>query len=83
MKFSKLSEKVVINISTGEVLGNTCDLEFDTHDFEIRNFIVQPRRSFFQRCFPWFCRSRSVIISIEDIEFIGNDVVLIRMRRKG
>lgn len=82
MKFSKFSEKVVINLTNGEVLGNTCDLEFNTNDFEIRSFIVEARKSLFHRLCPFFHRRRSITISVEEIEFIGNDVILVRIRRK-
>jgi YlmC/YmxH family sporulation protein len=73
MRMSELREKEVINICDGERLGNVCDVDFEIKTGRICNLII-----------PGPCkvlgilgRDQEYIISYEQIQRIGTDVILV------
>lgn len=78
MRMSELREKEVINICDGERLGNVCDVDFEIKTGRICNLII-----------PGPCkvlgilgRDQEYIISYEQIQRIGTDVILVEAERK-
>ena len=78
MRMSELREKEVINICDGERLGNVCDVEFEIKTGRICNLII-----------PGPCkvlgilgRDQEYIISYEQIQRIGTDVILVEAERE-
>ena len=78
MRMSELREKEVINICDGERLGNVCDVDFEIKTGRICNLII-----------PGPCkvlgilgRDQEYIISFEQIQRIGTDVILVEAERE-
>ena len=78
MRMSELREKEVINICDGERLGNVCDVDFEIKTGRICNLII-----------PGPCkvlgilgRDQEYIISYEQIQRIGTDVILVVAERE-
>ncbi|MEF9920844.1 MAG: YlmC/YmxH family sporulation protein [Erysipelotrichaceae bacterium] len=78
MRLSELSEKQVVNVDTGEIIGYVRDCELNNHDYCIQAFIVMKKGRIFNKLFPWFFPSSEVCIRIDHITSIGEDVILIR-----
>ena len=74
MRMSELREKEVINICDGERLGNVCDVDFEIKTGLICNLII-----------PGPCKVLGIleyIISYEQIQRIGTDVILVEAERE-
>ena len=78
MRMSELREKEVINICDGERLGYVCDVDFEIKTGRICNLII-----------PGPCkvlgilgRDQEYIISYEQIQRIGTDVILVAAERE-
>ena len=78
MRMSELREKEVINICDGERLGNVCDVDFEIKTGRICNLII-----------PGPCkvlgilgRDQEYIISYEQIQRIGTDVIRVEAERE-
>ena len=78
MRLSELREKEVINICDGERLGIVCDVDFEIKTGRICNLII-----------PGPCkvlgilgRDQEYIISYEQIQRIGTDVILVEAERE-
>ena len=78
MRMSELREKEVINICDGERLGNVCDVDFEIKTGRICNLII-----------PGPCKvlgilgsDQEYIISYEQIQRIGTDVILVEAERE-
>lgn len=81
MRLSELSEKKVVSLDEGVILGYVQDCEFHQRDYQIQNFIVVKPRGCVQKLLPWFFPCDEVIINVESIVSIGEDVVLVQCRR--
>lgn len=69
-----IKAKEVIDIKTGERLGYVDDVEFDLETSEVFAFKIYGR----QRFFGLLGREEDVVIPCENIEVVGNDVMLIK-----
>ncbi|MEG0290780.1 MAG: PRC-barrel domain-containing protein [Erysipelotrichaceae bacterium] len=78
MRLSELSEKQVVNINSGEIIGMVRDCDLNYHDYCVEAFIVIKKEKGFHKLFPWFFQSVEICIKIDHIESIGEDVILIR-----
>ena len=76
MTYEALRDKEVVNARDGKVLGCICDLELDICSGRILKIILPPYGSWF--CFK-NCKSK-IYIPWEDIERIGDDVIIVRCR---
>lgn len=77
MKLTKLMQKVIVNTVNGEMLGYVIDMEIDMNTYEIRYFIIEDKPMILARFFPWFFKSKSLQVKVNDISSIGSDVVLV------
>ncbi len=75
MSFSELRNKEVINIHDGSLLGSICDVEFNSCSGEI-SAIVLPGNGILASLSP----KNRIIIPWCDIERIGKDTVLVKVR---
>ncbi len=73
--FSELRNKEVINIRDGSLLGCVCDLEFNACSGEI-TAIVLPGNGILASLSP----KNRIVIPWCDIERIGKDTVLVRIK---
>lgn len=73
--FSELRCKEVISIHDGSLLGNVCDVEFNSCSGEI-TAIVLPGSGVFAS----LSAKNRIVIPWCDIERIGKDVILVRVR---
>lgn len=70
-------QKVVINTVNGEMLGYVVDMEIDMNAYEIKYFIIEEKPGFIARLIPWFFKSKSMQVRVDNVNSIGSDVVLI------
>lgn len=82
MKLSKMQCKVVVDLMSGEMLGFISDVEFELRNYQIRYFDVEPKRRCVEKICPWLFKTRTIRIHVDQIESIGNDVILVRVRKK-
>ena len=75
LKFCELTKKEVINTCDGKRVGNICDIEIDPISGRI-NSVILPR----QKKIIGKCKYESV--RWENIEKIGEDIVLLRLPRE-
>lgn len=73
---SELREKEVINIENGEKLGFIDDVEFETEREKIAAFVIFGRK----RLYGLFGKDKDLIITCEQIQLIGTDTVLVRIK---
>ncbi len=73
--FSELRNKEVINIKDGSLLGCVCDIEFNSCSGEI-TAIVLPGNGILASLSP----KNRIVIPWCDIERIGKDTVLVKVR---
>lgn len=72
--YVQLAEKDVINVCTGEKLGNVCDIEINVKDCTVISLIVPGQGS------VWgFGKATEIIIPWCKIECIGEDTILVRL----
>ena len=72
MKISELQDKEIINIKDGKNLGRIVDLEINDKG-EIINFFAIPKRTIFRL----FLSNKETIFNINNINKIGEDVILV------
>lgn len=70
--------KEVIDITTGERLGNIDDAEINLETSEVVSLVIYGRL----RLFGLFGREDDIVVSCGDIKVIGNDVVLVKRRER-
>lgn len=70
---TELSNKEVINITTGEKLGYADDIIFETETSKLVSFIIYGRPRFF----GILGRDDDCIVNCSDVEVIGSDTILI------
>lgn len=73
---------MVIDILSGEMLGFISDLDFELRNYQIRFFDVEQKKGCMEKLCPWLFKPQSIRVEVENIESIGNDVILVRTRRK-
>lgn len=78
MRMSELREKEVINICDGERLGNVCDVDFEIKTGRICNLIIPSPC----KVLGILGRDQEYIISYEQIQRIGTDVILVEAERE-
>ena len=74
MKISDLQDKEIINIKDGKNLGNIVDLEINEKG-EILYFFAMPKRTIFRL----FVSSKESMFTINNINKIGEDVILVEL----
>ena len=74
MKISELQDKEIINIKDGKNIGRIADLEINDKG-EIINFFALPKR----RIFRLFISNKETIFTINNINKIGEDVILVEL----
>lgn len=79
MKFCEICGKQVINLRDGTLIGFVNDLGFNDHDCLIRAIYVRPAQSLVKKILPWFFPCEEIEISINEIENMGGDVLLVRV----
>ena len=76
MEFSALSEKEIVDISTGEKLGYVDDVIFDDKSARIISIITSGSSSW-----RLFSKGKRTEISWSEICVIGNDTILVSPRK--
>ena len=72
MLISDMQDKDVIDIKTGEMVGNIIDIEIDKKTGNIKNIITYYKKGFFSSI-----KNDSYKINWNSIKKIGEDVILI------
>ena len=72
MLISDMQDKDVVDIKTGEMVGNIVDIEIDVKTGNIKNIITYYKKGFFSSI-----KNDSYKISWNNIKKIGEDVILI------
>ncbi|AIS52697.1 sporulation protein, YlmC/YmxH family [Thermoanaerobacter kivui] len=76
VKASELRDKDVIDINTGEKLGNIIDIEVNLEEGRVEG-IVLPKESKFFRIFS---KDVELYLSWDSIKKIGTDVILVDLK---
>ena len=76
IKISELKSLDVINIATGKKLGYVKDIELDLEAGYVTAIVLPGENNFFKI----FFKNEDYIIPWENIEKIGDDVVLVNLR---
>lgn len=71
MRLSELQEKEIININNGKNLGKIIDVTVE--EGKIYNFIIESKKFFLN----FFKRTDEISVKWNDIQKIGEDVILI------
>lgn len=80
MKYSTICGKEVINICDGSLIGLVKDVSFDSCTYVIHAIYVAPCKSFVKKIFPWLFPTEEIKISMNEIENINGDVILVKFR---
>ncbi len=75
MRLSDLQNKNLVNISTGKNIGNIIDVKIDNENGKIRTLIVESKSN----SFNFFNKDFDIEIKWENIEKIGEDVILVKL----
>ncbi len=75
MRLSDLQNKNLVNISTGKNIGNIIDVNIDHENGKIRTLIVESKNN----TFNFFNKDFDIEIKWENIEKIGEDVILVKL----
>ncbi len=68
-----LREKQVISLADGKLLGNVSDVEIDVENGKLAALVVLG-----QRTSGFFGKEEEFVVLWEDIEKIGDDVIIVR-----
>ena len=71
-RLGELKEKQVVNSADGSILGHVCDLELDLSVFGVRALILPGEAGL-----HLFSKKEEIRISPEQIEKIGEDIILV------
>ncbi|QSZ27932.1 YlmC/YmxH family sporulation protein [Aceticella autotrophica] len=77
-KTSELRDKEVINIDTGEKLGNMIDIEVNFEEGCIEGFVLPGERN----AFRLFSKNTELYIPWSAVKKIGSDVILIEIKER-
>lgn len=72
-----MSNKIVINTNTGEMMGYISDMDVDMKTYCIKNITVEDKGGLLTKVLPWLFRGKIFNISTSQITSIGNDVILV------
>ncbi len=81
MKYSKLINKVVINVDTGEILGHIADVDIDVRTYQVNEIQVLEKGGILERLLPWLFKSNQIKIYIGCIDSIGADAILVKLNK--
>jgi len=76
MRLSDLQNKNLVNITTGKNIGNIVDVNVDYDSGKIKTLIIESKGN----TFSFFNRETDLEIKWEDIEKIGEDVILVNVK---
>ena len=76
MRLSEIQNKDVINLNTGEKIGNIIDVKVNEEDGKIESFILE-RKKFAS----FFSSNEEIEIKYNQINKIGEDVILVETFR--
>lgn len=76
MKLQDIRNKPVVCVKDGSVLGYIRDLEFDLQEQKLISIVVEENR--WKSLLSFFFNKGDTIIDLEDIEHIGEDVILVK-----
>ena len=74
MRLSDLQSKDIVNIVDGKNIGNIIDVKFDPKNGAITSLVVETKGKFIS-----FTRNEDTEIRWQNIEQIGEDVILVRL----
>ena len=74
MRLSELQNKNIINITDGKMIGNIIDIDIDKNGYS-SGIIVEKTKFFISR----FSSSGEFIVKWDQIEKIGEDVILVNI----
>lgn len=78
MKYSDICGKEVINVRDGALIGLVKDLSFDPCTYVIHAIFVSPCKTLVKKILPWFFPREEIKISVNEIENISGDVILVK-----
>ncbi len=76
MRLSELQNKNLVNIENGKNIGNIIDVNIDYESGNIRSFIIETKGSIL----TFLNKDTDVEVKWNDIEKIGEDVILVNIR---
>lgn len=76
IKASDLRDKEVIDINTGEKLGNIIDIDVNLEEGKIEGIILPKKTGFFR----FFSKEAEIYLPWAAIKKIGSDVILVDFR---
>lgn len=71
MRLSEIQNKDVINLNTGEKIGNIIDVRINVNTGKIESFILEKKK------FSFFSNNDEIQIYYDQINKIGEDVILV------
>ena len=75
MRLSDLQNKNLVNTSDGKNIGNIIDVNIDYKSGNINSFIIESKTNMFK----FLNKDRDMEVRWEEIEKIGEDVILVNM----
>ena len=76
MRLSELQNKNLVNIANGKNIGNIIDVNIDYQSGNIKSFIIESKGS----VLAFFNKDTDMEVKWNDIEKIGEDVILVNVR---
>ena len=76
MRLSELQNKNLVNVSNGKNIGNIIDVNIDYQSGNIKSFIIESKG----RILTFLNKDNDMEVKWNDIQKIGEDVILVNMR---
>ena len=76
MRLSELQNKNLVNVSNGKNIGNIIDVNIDYQSGNIKSFIIESKG----RILKFLNKDNDMEVKWNDIQKIGEDVILVNMR---
>lgn len=76
MRLSDLQNKNLVNTSDGKNIGNIIDVNIDYKSGNINSFIIESKTNMFK----FLNKDRDMEVRWEEIEKIGEDVILVNIK---
>ena len=76
MRLSELQNKNLVNTSDGKNIGNIVDVNIDYKSGNINSFIIESKTNMFK----FLNKDRDMEVRWEEIEKIGEDVILVNIQ---
>lgn len=80
MRFCEIAGKQVINLCDGRVVGLVNDVAFDVKSNKLLAIYARTTQPFVKKMLPWLFPCEEIEISMQEIENICRDVILVRFR---